>query len=99
MNTEVIIPSLIIKENISGLHFPSNEVLGIPYEIKQRKSDVQTGMLLGNNYKCKVKILFEDSESLKQVETTIWGLTDLHVLLKSGITIPLNRIYKVDVCS
>ena len=99
MNAEVVNPSLITKESISGLHFPDTEVLNLAYEIEQRKVDVQTGMLLGNNYKCKVKIIFEDSESLKQVETTIWGLTDIHVLLKSGITIPLHRIYKIDVCS
>ncbi len=28
------------------------------------------------------------------VETTIWGVTDKRVILKKGVVIPINRIYK-----
>ncbi|MGP8214207.1 MAG: hypothetical protein ACLQQ4_01450 [Bacteroidia bacterium] len=98
MNAQVVNPFVIPKENIGGLQFPAQEVLSLPDEIKQRKANAQKGLLLGNNYKCKVKMIFEDSESLKQVITTIWGLTDMHVILKGGITIPLNRIYSIDIC-
>jgi uncharacterized protein (UPF0248 family) len=99
MNIQAVTPSIINKEAISGLHFSSQDVLVLVNEIKERKTNAEIGLLLGNNYKCKVKIIFEDSESIKQVETTIWGLTDMHIILKGGVTIPLHRIYKVEICS
>lgn len=98
MNAKAFNPSLITKEQIEDLHFPEQEVLILPNEIKQRRRNAQEGILLGNSYKTKVRIVFEDSDSLKQVEATIWGLTDFHVILKKGITIPIHRIYTIDVC-
>lgn len=99
MNTQVVNPSIINKELIAGLNFSGQDVLKFPDEIKERKTKEEVGLLLGNNYKCKVKIIFEDSESVRQVETTIWGLTDRHIILKGGVTIPLHRIYKIDISS
>jgi hypothetical protein len=93
MNTETANPFIVQKEDIAGLKFPVQDVLILANEKNQRKSFVERALLLGNNYKHKVKINFEDSESVKQVETTIWGLTDRHVILKGGINIPLHRIF------
>lgn len=98
MNAQVISQHIIPKERIRDLRFPSGEVLSSPEEMKLRKSNAQKGLLLGNAHKGKVRIIFEDIESVKQVVTTIWGLTDMHVILKYGITIPLNRIYGIDTC-
>jgi uncharacterized protein (UPF0248 family) len=99
MSAQVINPCIISKEHITELQFSNQDVLQFPDEIKERKTKAEVGLLLGNNYKCKVKIIFEDSESVRQVETTIWGLTDKHVVLKKGVTIPLHRIYKIDISS
>jgi uncharacterized protein (UPF0248 family) len=52
-------------------------------------------MLLGNNHKHKVKIVFEDDECVKEVETTVWGFTDKRVLLKRGLVIPIHRIHEI----
>ena len=90
-------PYVIEKDNVAGLHFPTEEVLESPEEIKQRSTDAQRGMLLGNNDKGKVKILFIDDEGVKQVETTIWAVTDTRVILKTGMGIPLHRILKVKI--
>lgn len=98
LNPEVYGPELINKEEILNLRFPTKEVLGSIEEIKQRKMDARKGLLMGNSEKLKVRITFEDSQSIKQVHTTIWGLTEEHVILKRGIAIPLNCIYKVDLC-
>jgi hypothetical protein len=38
-----------------------------------------------------------DAEGVKQVETTIWGVTDSRVILKTGMGIPLHRILNVKV--
>jgi hypothetical protein len=89
------IPTIIEKENISTLHFPLQEVLKSALEIGQRVADLHRGFLLGNIHKGKVKIIFEDDESVKQVETTIWALTDTRVILKQGLGIPLSRIHRV----
>lgn len=88
-------PVTIEKENISRLRFPLKEVLKSALEIGQRMADLHRGLLLGNIHKGKVKIIFEDSETMKQVETTIWALTDNRVILKQGAGIPLCRIHKV----
>ena len=89
--------SLIIieKEEVEGLHFPDSDVLKSLEEINRRSSELQRAMLLGNNYKGKVKIVFEDSISIKQVETTVWGFTDKRVILKKELLIPIHRIFEI----
>jgi uncharacterized protein (UPF0248 family) len=97
MQTNAHQPSFVEKSIIGGLHFPLQEVLKTAETISQRRADAERGMLLGNNYKGKVKIIFEDNEGLKQVETTIWSVTEKYVLLKTGMGIPLRRIYEVRI--
>ena len=88
-------PLLIEKENIRGLKFPDSEVLTSKDEIKIRYSNIERAMKLGNLEHHKIKIVFEDADSLKQVETTVWGVTDKRVILKQGILIPIHRIHEV----
>jgi len=84
----------IEKEKIAQLSFPKTEVLENVAEIAQRFSDLNRALSLGNLEHSKIKIYFEDDESRKVVETTVWGLTDQRVILKQGNVIPINRIYK-----
>ncbi len=88
-------PKLIEKENVETLNFPKNEVLTTPEEIGRRNHEMGRAMLLGNNHKHKVKIVFEDDECVKEVETTVWGFTDKRVLLKRGLVIPIHRIHEI----
>lgn len=88
-------PTLIEKENIRGLKFPENDVLSSKDEIKIRNADLERAMKLGNLEHNKIKIVFEDSEGVKQVETTVWGVTDKRVILKQGILIPIHRIHEI----
>lgn len=85
----------IDKEAISGLHFPDEEVLHDKDSIKLREADLQRALSLGNLEYQKIKIYFEDNESAKVVDTTVWGLTDKRVILKQGVVIPINRVYRV----
>ncbi|WP_394759098.1 hypothetical protein [Flavobacterium sp.] len=85
---------VIEKESIDNLHFPSTDVLESKEEINQRSSDLDRALSLGNLEHSKIKIYFEDDQSKKVVETTIWGVTDKRVILKQGVVIPINRIYK-----
>lgn len=84
---------IIEKEKIQSLSFPNGEVLISDEEIKQRFVDLNRALSLGNLEHSKIKIYFEDNESKKVVETTVWALTDQRVILKQGFTIPINRIY------
>ena len=83
------------KEDITQLHFPDEEVLVNAEATEQRRIALERAVVLGNTYKGKTKIVFEDNEGIKQIETHIWGLTDKRVILKQGIVIPTNRIHEV----
>jgi len=85
----------IEKEVVPFLQFPKEEVL----PSKQAQSDrcrlLKTAMKLGNLERQKVQLLFQDNEGLKQIETTIWGVTDRSVILKQSIVLPVQRILAV----
>jgi len=83
----------IEKEAIINLQFPLKDVLSGRDPIVERRSDIEKATRLGNMFKSKVKIVFEDSEGKKIVETTIWGTDEKNVLLKNGITIPIHRVH------
>lgn len=86
---------IIDKEDITLLKFPTTDVLDDVEEIKTRISDINRALSLGNLEHSKIKIFFEDSESKKIVDTTVWGVTDKNVMLKQGVMIPIHRIYKL----
>lgn len=89
-------PMLVDKEIIGNLHFPNEEVLN-SHELKQKREyELERAASLGNA-KVKIKILFEDSEALRQVETTVWAVTKDRVVLKHGATIPINRIHEIKI--
>ncbi len=94
-DTKLNTPISIEKENIRGLKFPDNDVLSSTDEIKMRNADLERAMKLGNLEHNKIKIVFEDSEGMKLVETTVWGVTDKRVILKQGILIPIHRIHEI----
>jgi Flp pilus assembly CpaE family ATPase len=87
---------LVEKEEVSSLHFPKNDVLLERDAIVQRTVDLQRAQALGNLEHGKIKIYFEDDACKKMVETTVWGFTDQEVILKQGMIIPVNRVYKIN---
>ena len=87
--------TLVAKEDITGLTFPKTEVLNSIVQQEERTSRITRGMQLGNSKKLKDKIVFEDLNGLKKVETTIWGITEKSVILKKGTTIPIHCIHEI----
>ena len=87
--------TVIDKEMVSGLKFPREEVLSNEKEVKERYAELERALTLGNLEHNKISLVFEDNEGLKQVNTTIWSLTDKLVILKKGMVIPINRIHFV----
>jgi hypothetical protein len=84
----------IEKESIQSLKFPNAEVLQDNEAIYQRKNDLNRAQSLGNLEHSKIRIYFEDNQSKKMVETTVWAVTDNRVVLKQGVGIPINRIFR-----
>lgn len=88
---------IIEKEKIETLKFPQDEVLTDNELIKERASELNRALTLGNLEHTKIKIYFEDDISRKLVETTVWGVTDKRVILKQGTVIPINRVHKISL--
>ena len=84
----------ISKEVIHLLSFPQADVLATREEVQQRQLELDRALALGNLEHSKIRIYFEDNESKKVVETTVWAVTDQRVILKQGHSIPINRIYR-----
>ncbi|TND09228.1 MAG: hypothetical protein FD123_1631 [Bacteroidetes bacterium] len=88
-------PVVIAKEQVANLRFPSGEVLQKAEERVRRRAELDRALVLGNVDHNKVRIIFRDSEGLKQVETTIWAVTEERVILKSGMVIPIRCIMEI----
>lgn len=87
--------SSIGKEEIGKINFVSEEVLVSDDQRKIRQSQLQKAMLLGNAEKSKSKIIFATDSGLRKVETTVWAVDDIEVVLKAGIFIPIHAICHV----
>ena len=88
-------PILGEKEEISNFHFPKEEVLTSAAEIKDRREKLEKAQNLGNTAKYKIRIVFEDDQALKAVETTVWASGEENIVLKKGVFIPTHRIHEV----
>jgi hypothetical protein len=88
-------PESIDKEKVGELHFPETEVLLSNDDIQRRTYELERASQLGNGDHVKIKIIFEDTENIKQVETTVWAVTKERVVLKHGVTIPIKRIHEI----
>lgn len=86
---------LIEKEQVNTLHFVQEDVLTDKDARKVRFMKLEKGMLLGNGYHSKVKIIFETTDGTKAVETTIWQASEDQVSLKGGVNIPIHAIKEV----
>lgn len=92
MSAAIDSPTIIQKEEVAQLHFPPGEVLKSADERIRRRFELDRAMVLGNMDHGKARITFRDTEGLKQVETTIWAVTEERVILKSGMVIPIRCI-------
>lgn len=95
MEAATALPTLIEKEYIPNLQFPHTEVLLDPLEREERRKRLERCTKLGNNYKGKVHIVFEDEDGIKEVYTTIWATTEHNIVLKRNAFIPIHRIHRV----
>jgi hypothetical protein len=87
----------IDKEFLDTVTFASEEVLTDATEIKLRAADLRKAETLGNGYKGKVKIHFQNASGIPlNVHTTVWAAGDKYITVKGNRTIPVKSILKVE---
>jgi len=83
--------TMILKEEIAQYDIvPSSEGRNAYWE--QQLSYAER---LGNEFKGKATITFQTTKGSRTVQTTVWSLTENYLVLKGGITVPLNSITEV----
>lgn len=95
MNDSIDSIPLVMKEIIPELIFPNTDVIDDKEMRSQRVKALHHATSLGNLHQHKVHILFEDSEGIKRVNTTIWAITEKKIILKNERAIPIARIHSV----
>ena len=85
------------KDKINLLFLIDDQDKKEMFEIKHKisKSVEEIAKSIDINFLIKTKLVFEDDDCIRQIETHIWGLTDKRVILKQGIVIPIHRIHEV----
>jgi hypothetical protein len=86
----------IPKERIPSLNFPHQPVAISDEQRKEIFWRMEQATRLGNGEHGKCRILFQDDEGLKAVETTIWAFDPQNIVLKYGMTIPVERVVGIE---
>ena len=86
---------VIEKESIPLLNFPHDPVDKSKDQLLILKKKLRRSMILGNIHRTKMRIIFEDENGTKEVQTTIWAVGDRNIVLKKGIIIPIHRLIDV----
>lgn len=88
---------MIPKERIPSLHFPKQPVELTEAQRNANMAVMRDATRLGNTDHGKCRIVFEDDEGLKAVETTIWTFDKDHIVLKYGTVIPIGRVVGIHI--
>ncbi|WP_375578475.1 hypothetical protein ABWH96_15795 [Marivirga tractuosa] len=87
---------ILKKEDLVNVNFTPNEVIKDQEGKQNLMSELVRAQALGNLEKIKVKIIFQLKEGGKgEVETTVWGVGEHHLMLKGGIHLPIRAIEKI----
>jgi hypothetical protein len=93
----VINATLIPKEDIASLQFPRQPLMLSEHERRRIMERMHEATRLGNAEHGKCRIIFEDDEGVKAVETTIWTYDPENIVLKYGMSIPVSRVLSIDI--
>ncbi|MEO0555512.1 MAG: hypothetical protein AAF149_20065 [Bacteroidota bacterium] len=88
----------IDKSELDQISFNKQEVLSNESDKSIRRHNLDRSLVLGNVHKRQVLIQFENILGMPlEVETTIWAVTQNHIMLKGGKTIPIRCIFNIIV--
>lgn len=88
--------TMIPKERIPSLRFPRQAVTLSAEEHQEIQQKMEWATRLGNGEHGKCRIVFQDDEGVKAVETTIWAYDPQNIVLKYGMTIPVSRVVSIE---
>lgn len=87
---------IVNKEDLAKISFTHREVISDQAQKHLLMSELIRAQALGNLEKIKVKIIFQLKDGTKgEVETTVWGVGEHHLMLKGGIHLPIRAIEKI----
>ena len=85
-------PEVIQKEHIQKLSFKGE---CLTKQHPNLKAQIKSATRLGNAYRGKVSIYFEDDYGPKRVDTTIWAYGNKFICLKGGVWLPIDHIIEI----
>src|SRR5262249_31324026 len=88
---------LIAKEQIPQQVFKTEDVLPSTEERNIRTIQLQQAFQSNRSSYSKAKIVFETAIETLEVIDHVWEITDMNVLLKGGITLPISSIKEVGI--
>ncbi|MBS1656516.1 MAG: hypothetical protein K1X63_11930 [Chitinophagales bacterium] len=88
---------IILKEQIAAELLSNEEVLQSAEARHARKNKLLQAVESNRLYYSKAKIVFETTKETLEVIDHIWAVTDNHVLLRGGITLPISCIKEVEI--
>lgn len=96
MNTMMNPIPLVEKEQLHAFNFAQEDVLTDLAARNKRRWDISRATSLGNIHRGKVEITFQTAEGEKiRVDTTVWAVDDLFIVLKADRYIPINSVLGV----
>lgn len=85
-------PEVIQKEEIKHLSFKGE---CLTKQHPNIRTQIESATRLGNAYRGKVSIYFEDDVGPKRVDTTIWAYGNKYICLKGGVWLPIDHIIEI----
>jgi hypothetical protein len=89
--------TVIPKELVATLRFPKQPLPMSDSDRDEVRRRIGEAARLGNGEHGKCRIIFQDAEGEKAVETTIWTYDRDNIVLKYGMTIPIARVLRVEI--
>ena len=84
--------------NCNGIQFAKTEVLSSKTQKIERQDHLFRAMLLNYIEHQPVSILFKNNQDhLFEIECAVIAVTDEHVMLKSGIILPVPSIVQIEL--
>ncbi|MCB0478580.1 MAG: hypothetical protein KDC84_10475 [Crocinitomicaceae bacterium] len=92
--SEINAYTLIEKEIIASLSFKDTHAKNQDPDLLKKLKNATS---LGNLHRNKCRIIFQDSQGIKAVETTIWSTGKHYICLKGGMWLPIRNIFDVKI--
>ena len=88
-------PGIVKEQELQQTVFKNEGKMYAQEQLKSRHQKLYAGMLFGNNFNQNVRILFNTEDGVREIFSRVWATTDRHVVLRSGVFLPISAIIDV----